>query len=154
MKSLSLHFCKDVFPFSRVNNCNHPTPFAKSDCQLAHDTELFRHPCSRPPLISRPSPRPDKGREYFLTNRFPDERHYCDHFSFSRRRSDFHFGIAVNVGGDRNPCCQMAKFDPFLSLDCASTPSTLAQSKERKGSNFAVWQHGFRSPPILTAIPK
>ena len=25
-----------------------------------------------------------------------------------------------------------AKFDPFLSLDCAPTPSTLAQSKERK----------------------
>ena len=34
----------------------------------------------------------------------------------------------------------MAKFDPFLSLDCAPTPSTLAQSKERKGSNFAIWQ--------------
>ena len=33
-----------------------------------------------------------------------------------------------------------AKFDPFLSLDCAPTPSTLAQSKERKGSNFATWQ--------------
>ena len=33
-----------------------------------------------------------------------------------------------------------AKFDPFLSLDCAHTPSTLAQSKERKGSNFAIWQ--------------
>ena len=32
------------------------------------------------------------------------------------------------VGGQ---CCQMAKFDP----------STLAQSKERKGSNFAIWQH-------------
>ena len=32
-----------------------------------------------------------------------------------------------------------AKFDPFLSLDCAPTPSTLAQSKERKGSNFAIW---------------
>ena len=31
--------------------------------------------------------------------------------------------------------CQMAKFDP---LDCAPTPSSLAQSKERKGSNFAV----------------
>ena len=29
----------------------------------------------------------------------------------------------------------MAKFDPFLSLDC-----TLAQSKERKGANFAIWQ--------------
>ena len=28
----------------------------------------------------------------------------------------------------------MAKFD------CATTPSTLAQSKERKGSNFAIWQ--------------
>ena len=34
-----------------------------------------------------------------------------------------------------------AKFDPFLSLDCAPTPSTLAQSTERKGSNFAIWQH-------------
>ena len=34
-----------------------------------------------------------------------------------------------------------AKFDPFLSLDCAPTPSTLAQSKERKGLNFAIWQH-------------
>ena len=33
-----------------------------------------------------------------------------------------------------------AKFDPFLSLDCAPTPSTLTQSKERKGSNFAIWQ--------------
>ena len=37
-------------------------------------------------------------------------------------------------------CCQMAKFDPFLSLDCAPTPSTLAQPKERKGSNFAIWK--------------
>ena len=33
-----------------------------------------------------------------------------------------------------------AKFDPFLSLDCAPTPSTLAQTKERKGLNFASWQ--------------
>ena len=38
------------------------------------------------------------------------------------------------------PLCFAAKFDPFLSLDCAPTPSTLAQSKERKGSNFAIWQ--------------
>ena len=36
--------------------------------------------------------------------------------------------------------CQMAKFDPFHSLDCAPTTSTLVQSKERKGSNFAIWQ--------------
>ena len=33
-----------------------------------------------------------------------------------------------------------AKFDPFLSLDFAPTPSILAQSEERKGSNFAIWQ--------------
>ena len=33
-----------------------------------------------------------------------------------------------------------AKFDPFLSLDCCPLPSTLAQSKESKGSNFAIWQ--------------
>ena len=38
------------------------------------------------------------------------------------------------------PLRYAAKFDPFLSLDCAPTPSTLAQSKERKGSNFASWQ--------------
>ena len=39
------------------------------------------------------------------------------------------------------PLRYAAIFDPFLSLDCAPTPSTLAQSKERKGSNFAIWQH-------------
>ena len=39
------------------------------------------------------------------------------------------------------PLCYAAKFDPFLSLDCAPTPSTLAQSKDRKGSNFAICQH-------------
>ena len=39
-----------------------------------------------------------------------------------------------------------AKFDPFLSLDCAPKPSTLAQSKERKGSNFAIWQPWRRRP--------
>ena len=38
------------------------------------------------------------------------------------------------------PLRYAAKFDPFLSLDWAPTPSTLAQSKERKGSNFAIWQ--------------
>ena len=38
------------------------------------------------------------------------------------------------------PLRYAAKFDPFLSLDCAPTPSALAQSKERKGSNFAIWQ--------------
>ena len=37
-----------------------------------------------------------------------------------------------------------AKFDPFLSLDCAPTPSSLVQSKERKGSNFAIWQPCFQ----------
>ena len=43
------------------------------------------------------------------------------------------------------PLRYAAKFDPFLSLDCAPTPSTLAQSKERKGSNFAIWQPGFHA---------
>ena len=39
------------------------------------------------------------------------------------------------------PCChggQMAKFDPFLSLDCARVEGVGAQSKERKGSNFVA----------------
>ena len=34
--------------------------------------------------------------------------------------------------------CQMTKFDPFLSLDCARVEGVGAQSKERKGSNFAA----------------
>ena len=34
--------------------------------------------------------------------------------------------------------CQMAKFDPFLSLDCAGVEGVGVQSKERKGSNFAA----------------
>ena len=43
---------------------------------------------------------------------------------------------AVNQG------CQMAKFDPFLSLDCAMVEGVGAQSKERKGSNFAAQRSG------------
>ena len=44
------------------------------------------------------------------------------------------------------PLRYAAKFDPFLSLDCAPMPgpSTMAQSKERKGSNFAIWQPWWR----------
>ena len=36
----------------------------------------------------------------------------------------------------------MAKFDPFLSLDCAKVEGMGAQSKERKGSNFAAQSSG------------
>ena len=35
-------------------------------------------------------------------------------------------------------CCQMAKFDRFLSLDCARVEGVGAQSKERKGSDLAA----------------
>ena len=35
-----------------------------------------------------------------------------------------------------------AKFDPFLSLDCARVGGVGAQSKERKGSNFAAQRSG------------
>ena len=39
--------------------------------------------------------------------------------------------------------CQMAKFDPFLSLDCVRVEGGVgAQSKERKGSNFAAQRSG------------
>ena len=46
----------------------------------------------------------------------------------------------VELVGEGVPsqCCQMAKFDPFLSLDCARVEGVGAQSKERKGSNFAA----------------
>ena len=36
----------------------------------------------------------------------------------------------------------MAKCDPFLSSDCASVEGVGAQSKERKGSNFAAQHSG------------
>ena len=36
----------------------------------------------------------------------------------------------------------MAKFDLFLSLDCARVEGIGAQSKERKGSNFAAQSSG------------
>ena len=42
------------------------------------------------------------------------------------------YGLALDHG------CQMAKFDPFLSLDCTRVEGVGAQSKERKGSNFAA----------------
>ena len=50
------------------------------------------------------------------------------------------------------PLRYAAKFDPFLSLDCAPTPSTLAQSKERKGSNFAIWRPWFYPTCTATAM--
>ena len=36
------------------------------------------------------------------------------------------------------PLRYAAKFDPFLSLDCARVEGVGAQSKERKGSIFAA----------------
>ena len=55
------------------------------------------------------------------------------------------FGILTGNGircegseGGNQQGCQMAKFDPFLSLDCARVEGVGAQSKERKGSNFAA----------------
>ena len=44
------------------------------------------------------------------------------------------------------PLHYTAKFDPFsfLGLRPPPPPSTLAQSKERKGSNFAIWQPCFQ----------
>ena len=38
--------------------------------------------------------------------------------------------------------CQMTKFDPFLSLDCVRVEGVGAQSKDRKGSNFAAHRSG------------
>ena len=46
--------------------------------------------------------------------------------------------LFISSGGALGQDCQMAKFDPFLSLDCAWVEGVGAQSKERKGSNFAA----------------
>ena len=61
-----------------------------------------------------------------------------------RRDSECWHDFSVRVSRKRHPLtfqrhgCQMAKFDPFLSLDCARVEGVGAQSKERKGSNFAA----------------
>ena len=39
-------------------------------------------------------------------------------------------------------CCQIAKFDPFLSLNCARVEGVGAQSKESTESNFAAQRTG------------
>ena len=52
-----------------------------------------------------------------------------------------HTAILVAVDG-KAQCFQMAKMDPFVSLDCARVESVGAQSKERKGSNFAAQRSG------------
>ena len=46
--------------------------------------------------------------------------------------------LILERGTIRTQCCQMAKFDLFLSLDCTRVEGVGAQSKERKGSNFAA----------------
>ena len=47
--------------------------------------------------------------------------------------------------------CQIANFDPFLSLESARVEGVGAQSKERKGSNFAAQPSGaiFQKPEGL-----
>ena len=50
--------------------------------------------------------------------------------------------INIKIQNKANQGCQMAKFDPFLSLDCGRVEGAGAQSKDRKGSNFAAKRSG------------
>ena len=61
--------------------------------------------------------------------RYPDEARGIVHF--------VGFFQAVKESGEYQ-CCQMAEFDPFLALDCAGLEGVEAQSKKKKGSNFAA----------------
>ena len=45
------------------------------------------------------------------------------------------------------PLRYAAKFDPVRT-----SPSTLAQSKGRTGSNFAIWQHSLRLPRLFLQL--
>ena len=47
---------------------------------------------------------------------------------------NFRFPLSLTL----SQSCQIAKVDPFLFLDCARVEGVGAQSKDRKGSNFAV----------------
>ena len=68
----------------------------------------------------------------FISFFLHDENVDVDDFRFLNRFLS-QWGIQRERERERDQGCQMAKFDPFLFL-----PSTLVQSKERKGSNFAV----------------
>ena len=48
------------------------------------------------------------------------------------------------------PLRYTAKFDPFLSLDCTRVEGVGVQCKERKGSNFAIWQPWGRADPFVS----
>ena len=72
-----------------------------------------------------------------LLNIIRDNRHGCQ-MAIARFLESYVFGHSGFW--TMAPLRYAAKFDAFLSLDCAPTPSTPAQSKERKGSNFAIWQ--------------
>ena len=48
------------------------------------------------------------------------------------------------------PLSYSAKFDPFLSLDCAPTPSTLAQSKEGRDQILPSGNLAFSSHSIVS----
>ena len=57
------------------------------------------------------------------------------HCSLRARFYDYTSGLVARGEGDRGnhlQGCQMAKFDPFLSLDCARVEGVGAQSKESK----------------------
>ena len=67
--------------------------------------------------------------------------HHCEAVLHLR----FYNGMMVTCSKDRSIAvwdmvskqgCQMAKFDPFLSLDCARVDGVGAQFKKRKESNF------------------
>ena len=60
-----------------------------------------------------------------------------DHLYLDSRVLTSHGTLVLGLWGPAHGC-QMAKFDPFLSLDCARVEGVGAQSKERKGSNFAA----------------
>ena len=62
--------------------------------------------------------------------------------------------LALRAWWTMAPLRCAAKFDPFLSLDCAPTPSSLAQSKERKGSDFAIWQPWLNNPENHLSLHK
>ena len=81
-----------------------------------------------------------------LRIQLPDLRYIDSNVDFSTKTFDTVIAVCSELGrnaddGDgHSQGCQMAKFDPFLSLDCARVEGVGAQSKERKGSNFSAWR--------------
>ena len=98
--------------------------------------------CTSPSLVDGPVKEPvEQGGPGVVAHREPESPDRVSlrvHAAHVVKPDDDNGLLIFHAFANLGQGCQMAKFDPFLSLDCARVEGVGAQSKERKGSNFAA----------------